>query len=72
MCSSDLRGDFAQRFTVEGKKGVQLRTAEGVNQLLEASQSGLRDVQEVVSSTRPAWKREAISRSTSRGASSTS
>ena len=41
------RGDFEQRFTLEGKKGVQLRTAESVNQLLEASQQGLREVREI-------------------------
>ena len=41
------RGDFTQRFAVDGKQGVQRRTAEGVNQLLEASQLGLREVREV-------------------------
>jgi len=41
------RGDFTQRFAVEGKQGVQRRTAEGVNQLLQASQQGLNEVREV-------------------------
>jgi len=44
------RGDFEQRFVVDGKEGVQRRTAEGVNQLLEASQQGLREVREVTAS----------------------
>jgi methyl-accepting chemotaxis protein len=41
------RGDFDQRFTVDGKHGVQRLTAEGVNRLLDASQAGLRDVQRI-------------------------
>jgi methyl-accepting chemotaxis protein len=39
------KGDFDQRFVVEGKQGVQKQTAEGINLLLEASQAGLREVQ---------------------------
>jgi methyl-accepting chemotaxis protein len=39
------KGDFDQRFVVEGKQGVQKQTAEGINLLLAASQSGLHEVQ---------------------------
>ncbi len=41
------QGDFNQRFSVDGKTGVQRMTAEGINRLLEASQEGLRSVQHI-------------------------
>ena len=40
-------GDFDQRFSLDGKQGVQAKTAESVNNLLETCQAGLRDVQSI-------------------------
>ncbi len=39
------QGDFDQRFQLEKKAGMQLLAAQGINQLLQASQDGIREVQ---------------------------
>lgn len=42
------KGDFANRITMEGKKGFFLRLTESVNQLLQTSEQGLSDVSRVI------------------------
>ncbi|MBI5924083.1 MAG: PAS domain S-box protein [Aquabacterium sp.] len=47
VVGSASKGDFDQRFNMQGKQGMQMTTARSVNALLAASQAGLREVQEI-------------------------